>query len=85
MKSLTKKNIHVPLSENLYLFLKEEAARAHQSLSQLARIALSEWLVKRKKALLHQKISDYAAEAAGKTDLDEDLESASIQHLMEEG
>jgi len=56
MKKSTLRNFHVPLSEDLYSRLREDA--------------------------LHEAIAAYAARHAGTSmDLDEELESASLEQL----
>lgn len=86
MKNIKKCNFHVPLSEDLYQKLREEALRSNQPATELARYAINYWLEVRKKQTLHEAIANYAAEYGGTDiDLDKGLEGAAIEHLLEEG
>ncbi len=85
MKDSSLRNFHVPLPEDLYTRLREEASRANKPATVLARHAIEYWLQQREKRLLHDSISEYAARHAGTDyDLDEDLEAASVEHLIAE-
>ena len=76
IKGVASYNFHVPLSEPLYKALRDEAQRAKQPATKLAREAIAEFLERRKKNSLHEEIAAYASVHAGKSDLDEDLEQA---------
>lgn len=86
MKSAIKhaiKNFHLPLPDPLYEELREEAERLNRPATALAREAIEDWLRQRHRLVLQETISKYAARHAGsKVDLDEDLEAASVRHLM---
>ncbi len=83
MKKRTLRNFHVPLSEDLYRRLREEADRSRQPATALARHAIDNWLKQERKAALHSAIATYAVRHAGTAlDLDEDLEAASLEHLL---
>ncbi len=83
MKQVLQRNFHIPLPEDLYKRLKEEAHRAKQPATVLARRAIELLLEQRRKAELHEAIAAYAAQHAGTTsDLDEELETASVEHLL---
>jgi predicted transcriptional regulator len=76
------KNFHVPLSDDLYARLRQEAERSGKPATEVAREAIEDTLKERAARQLHASIAAYAAAAAGtKDDLDPDLESAAIQHL----
>ena len=78
------KNFHLPLPEQTYRQLREEAARSGVAATVLAREAIGAWLEERRKRELHQAIAEYAAEMAGTPmDLDPDLEEASLEHLAD--
>jgi hypothetical protein len=80
------KNFHLPLPEQTYIELRAEAERTKVPATTLAREAIDLWLRHQKRAARHSAISSYAAEMAGSGfDLDEDLESAGIQHLIDTG
>ncbi len=85
MKDSTLRNFHVPLPEDLYGRLREEASRTKKPATVLARYAIEDWLEQRKKVELREAIAAYAARNAGtEHDLDEDLEEASVAHLLSE-
>ena len=82
MGETTLRNFHIPLSEELYRALRDEAAGAKQPATALARYAIEAWLHHRKTAALHEAIAKYAAECAGSTaDFDPELEAASLEQL----
>lgn len=85
MKTATVKNFHVPLPEELYLRLRDAAHRQQKPATQLAKQAVEYWLQEQEKLALHEEIAEYAAELAGTVaDLDEALEAATLEHLVEE-
>ena len=78
------RNLHVPLSEELYDRLREAAKETRKPATVLARQAVEEWLKEREKESLHCAIAAYAARQAGSSaDLDEELEMAAVDHLRE--
>jgi len=80
------KNFHLPLPEETYSHLKAEAARAQVPATILAREAIDSWLRQQLRKARHDAIADYAALVAGTSfDLDSDLESAGIEHLVKSG
>jgi hypothetical protein len=82
MKRSTLRSFHVPLPEDLYAKLREEAGRSKSPATELARHAIELLLNERRKAALHDAIAAYAAKHAGTaSDLNEDLEAASLEHL----
>jgi predicted DNA-binding protein len=79
------RNFHVPLPDELYKRLREEAERSEQPATVLAREAIDVWLRDREKATLHDAIADYAARHGGTAvDIDDELEEASVEHLVAE-
>ena len=77
------KNFHVPLPEQTYTRLREEAERAQTPATALAREAIEWWLRQQLRRTRHQQIAAYAAEMAGtELDLDPDLEATGIEHLV---
>jgi len=77
------KNFHVPLPEQTYTRLREEAERAKAPATALAREAIEWWLRQQLRRTRHQQIAAYAAEMAGtELDLDPDLEATGIKHLV---
>jgi hypothetical protein len=77
------KNFHLPLPEETYTQLRAEAERTQVPATLLAREAIDLWLRHQLRAARHAAISTYAAEMAGSSfDLDTDLESAGIEHLL---
>lgn len=83
MKNLASYNFHVPLSESLYKGLREEAERTKQPATKLAREAIADFLERRRRHLLHEEISVYAKTHGGQSDLDEDLEQATVEFLAD--
>lgn len=80
------KNFHLPLPEQTYAHLKAEAERTHVPATALAREAIDSWLRQQARQARHEGIAAYAAEMAGTDlDLDRDLESAGIEHIVETG
>lgn len=76
-------NFHVPLPDELYKKLREEADRCNQTATALVRDAIEIWLRHRGKAALHDAIAAYAARHAGTVaDLDEELEGESVEYLL---
>ena len=86
MKRASLRNFHVPLSEDLYDKLREEAGRCRQPATELAREAIELLLKERRKRTLHEAVALYAAKHAGTaSDLDVELEAASVEHLVSGG
>ena len=82
MAKAARRNLHVPLQEDLYRRLREESKRSMRPATELAREALEDWLRERRKAAIHAEISAYAAECAGSlADLDPVLERAGLESL----
>jgi hypothetical protein len=77
------KNFHLPLPEPTYTLLRAEAERTQVPATTLAREAIDSWLKAQARKARHDAIAAYAAEMAGTNlDLDRELESAGIRHLM---
>ena len=80
------RNFHLPLPESVYSNLRAEAERMQVPATVLARQALDWWLARQFRKSRHEAIAAFAAEAAGTPlDLDSDLESAAIEHLVRPG
>ena len=80
------KNFHLPLPEQTYAQLRAQAERARVPATTLAREAIDAWLRNQLRQARHDSIAAYAAEMAGTDlDLDSELESAGIQHLVKTG
>ena len=80
------KNFHLPMPEQTYRQLREQAERAGTPATTLARQAIDWWLRQQLRKARHDAIAAYAAEAAGTSvDLDPELESAGIEQLMKAG
>lgn len=80
------KNFHLPLPERTYAQLRTAAVRAQVPATILAREAIESWLREQSRKARHEAIAAYATEMAGtKSDLDPDLESAGIEHLLNTG
>ena len=80
------KNFHLPLPERTYALLRAEAERIQMPATAVAREAIDSWLRDQGRKARHDAIAAYAVEVAG-TDLDIDLEleSAGIEHLLKSG
>ena len=77
------RNFHVPLPDEVYRDLREEASRSMRPATALARQAIELWLRHRRKTARHEAIASFATEHANtKLDLDTGLESASIEFLI---
>ncbi len=80
------RNFHLPLSEDLYLKLRDEAGKVGRPATALAREALEEWLHEREQQTVHEQIAAYAQAVAGsRDDLDEELESEAVVQLSQAG
>lgn len=80
------KNFHLPLPEETYAHLRAEAERMQVPVTTLAREAVDCWLRQQFRNARRDAIEAYAAEMAGThLDLDSDLESAAIEHLVKAG
>jgi hypothetical protein len=77
------KNFHLPLPEQTYDHLRAEAERMQVPATALAREAVDWWLRQQSRKARQHEIAAYAAEMAGtRLDLDADLESAAVEHLI---
>jgi hypothetical protein len=76
------KNFHVPLPQQVYDALREEAAVLGRPATVVARDAIEAWLRERKRAGVREAIATYAVAHAGSVaDLDPALERASLDLL----
>lgn len=84
MPDVAKKNIHIPLPVELHQGLKEQAERFNTPATTLARSAIEEWVKRQKRAQVAEELREYALAMAGTgADLDEDLEAAGVEALLE--
>ena len=84
MKTKTTHNFHLPLPRETYRRLREASKRRSQPTTVLARAAIDEWLKQQEKEERDRQIAEYAREMAGtEADLNEALESAAVDHLLE--
>jgi len=80
------KNFHLPLPDHTYAGLRAESERTGVPATTLARDAVDWWLRRQYRKARYEAIAAYAAEIAGThLDLDADLESAGIEHLLNTG
>jgi hypothetical protein len=80
------KNFHLPLPEETYIALRAEAKRTGVPATTLAREAVDWWLRQQARKARHDAIAAYATEMAGtRFDLETDLESAAIEHMLNTG
>src|ERR1700731_2831423 len=83
-RSQAMKNFHLPLPEQSYAELKAAAERMQVPATTLAREAVVAWLRQECRRARREAVAKFAAEMAGThLDLDPDLESAAIEHLVE--
>jgi len=76
------KNFQLPLPEHLYEELANEAKRAGQPATAVARHAIEGWLRQNRRMRLREKMASYARGAGGSAaDLDVSLETAAIESL----
>jgi predicted transcriptional regulator len=74
------KTFHLPVPEDVYAALREEAAALKRPATVIAREAIEAWLGERRRASARKSIAAYAAKHAGTTtDLNPDLEAASLE------
>jgi hypothetical protein len=80
------KNFHVPLPDETYNHLRIEAERSSVPATTLAREAIDFWLRQQMRKARHDMIAAFAADAAGTSlDLDDVMEAAGVEHLLEAG
>ena len=80
------KNFHLPLPEETYRELRALAERSQMPATALAREAIDTWLRQQTRKARHDAIAAFAAKMAGTAlDLDSDLESAGVEHLVKTG
>ena len=78
------RNFHVPLPEGLYRRLRKESARTGVPATELAREGIRHVLKQHQKEAVSAAIERYARAMAGTPhDLDEELEAAAVEHLLE--
>ncbi len=80
--TVTLRNFHLPLSDDVYQALRDEAAAVKQPATVIARQAIESWLRERKKVALREAIAAYAVKHAGTSaDLDTEIEAAGLETL----
>lgn len=81
----TRRNFHVPLPDDLYHALQDEARQLQRPANAPAREAIAQRIVVQRQARINQAILAYAEAMAGTAaDLDPDLEAASLEWLGRE-
>lgn len=84
MERPSARNFHLPLPDPLYRRLRKEAERSGTPATRLVRDALERYLRERERQAVHDAIVEYAASTAGTgVDLDEDLQEASLEFLVQ--
>ncbi len=79
------KNFHLPLPEDVYVNLRQEAERTKRPATTIARDAIEAWLRDRRKEARYQAIASFAREFGGtELDLDPQLEAATVEHLLDQ-
>ncbi len=80
-----KRNFHVPLPDDLYAELKAESDNQGLPATVVVREAIAEYVTLQKRKARDESIEEYAREAVGRgEDLDEELEQAAVEHLLED-
>ena len=79
-------NFHVRLPDETYEHLRMLAERSKVPATVLAREAIDLWVRQQMRKARHDAIAAYAAEVGGTShDIDPDLETAAVEHLMSAG
>ena len=82
MARKTRRNLHVPLTDDLYARLHAEAKRRGEAATQVAREAISTFLTQRERAAIDAEVEAYARRWAGTgVDLDKDWEKLGLESL----
>ena len=78
------KNFHLPLPEDVYVGLRQEAERSKRPAASIALDAIKARLHDCRRAARHQAIAEFARDfASTEFDLDPQLEGAGIEHLLD--
>mgnify|MGYP001557672345 CR=1 FL=1 len=86
MKTKAKHNFHLPLPLEIYEKLRDQSEKQSTPATVLARTAIVEWLEQQEKAEIDNQIRSFAQSMAGTDcDLDEALEEAAVELLLETG
>lgn len=85
MTAATKRNFHLPLPDDLYDRLRAEAQRRNTPATTVARQAIGYYLEQQERMVLREQIAEYASACAETpVDLDDALESAAVEQLLED-
>ena len=80
----TKKNLHVPLDEQLHARLVAQTQRVRAPVTTVAREAIEAWTAEAERQARQDAMRAYAeAMAASGADLDEDLEAAAASNALD--
>jgi predicted transcriptional regulator len=80
MMATMRKNLHVPLPDDLNDELRTEAERSGQPAAEIARDAIRQFLRERRRQTLHEGIAACARTVAGTAaDLDRELEDSALE------
>ena len=81
---MTLRNFHLPLPEDVYQALRQEAAVLRKPATAVAREAIEDWLRERRRTAVREAVAAYASRQAGTlADLDPSLEQASLESWSE--
>ena len=84
MARQSKKNLHVPLDEQLHARLVGQAQRVRAPVTAVAREAIEAWTAEAERQARQDAMRAYAeAMAASGADLDEDLEAAAASNALD--
>jgi len=82
--AMTLRNFHLPLPEDVYQALRQEAAVLRKPATAVAREAIEDWLRERRRTAVREAVAAYASRQAGTlADLDPSLEQASPESWSE--
>jgi predicted transcriptional regulator len=82
MSDNPRKNLHVPLPQELHVALRRQSERLNTPATALAREAIEDWLARRRRAEIEEQIRQYRQAVAGtEDDLAEDLAAAGEEEL----
>jgi predicted transcriptional regulator len=78
-----RRNLHVPLTDDLYARLHAEARRSGEAATQVAREAISTFLSQRERAAIDAEVEAFARRWAGTgVDLDPEIERLGVESLL---
>ena len=84
MSSVSVTKMALPLDADVWGLLQDEATKSGQPAVSLVSHVVGEWVRERHRQRVAQEIAEFAAAHAGSNlDLDQELESAALQNILE--